>query len=199
MSNRVRFGLSHVHVVDLKEINGVVTYEIPKAIPGAKSLTLDVEGSQTAHRFDNMDYWISNSNKGYTGELEMALIPDWFLESYLGFKKADTGELVELANVSTKPFGLLFQFEGDVNAVRHILYKVVCGRPSQEASTTEDEDEPQTETMPLTISPIMSGPKYVVRGKTTEDTKPTDYESFFTVAPKLPTFTESTPEPEVQG
>lgn len=196
--NKVRYGLSKVHVAELIEKDGVVTFGVPKAIKGAVNLTLDPEGSQNPFRADNMDYFISSSNKGYTGELEMALIPDWYLEEYQGHMRSDKGELIEIANTSMKPHALLFQFEGDEKAIRHTLYKVISGRPSKEASTTDDGDEPQTETMPITATPLDSNGYYVVKSKTTEDTPQDEYDKYFTTAPVLPTFTAK-PDPEVQG
>ena len=58
------------------------------------------------------------------------------------------------AGANAVPFALLFQFEGDDKATRHVLYNVVASRPSVTGQTTEESIEAQTETVNLTCSSI---------------------------------------------
>lgn len=62
--------------------------------------------------------------------------------------------LIEDAGALTKYFALLFQFEGDESATRHVMYKCSATRPSVSGQTTDEEIEPQTETLTLTATAI---------------------------------------------
>ena len=54
------------------------TYAAPRAIPGAVSISLDAEGDSTPFYADGIVYFRSVANNGYSGDLQMALIPEWF-------------------------------------------------------------------------------------------------------------------------
>lgn len=154
MANKLKYGLKNVHYAKATIAqDGTATYDTPKAWPGAVNLSMDAQGSSTVFRADNMDYWTGESNNGYSGDFESALIPDSFREDILGEIKIG-GKYVENAEAKTQPFALLFQFEGDVSNTRHVLYKCTCSRPSVSGKTTEEEFEPETETITITAGTI---------------------------------------------
>ena len=62
--------------------------------------------------------------------------------------------LFEDAEVEPKRFALLFEFSGDANKTRHILYDVTCSRPSVGSNTITESKEPVTETLNITASPL---------------------------------------------
>lgn len=158
MANKVKYGLKNVYyaVATVDAATNTATYDTPVAWPGAVSLSLDAEGSTTKFRADNIDYWIGQSNNGYSGDFESALIPDSFRTAILGdITPADhDGITIEDAGAKTKYFALLFQFEGDQSNTRHVMYKCSATRPSVSGQTTEEEIEPQTETLTITATAI---------------------------------------------
>ena len=179
MANKVKYGLSKVYYAVWTESTD--TYATPVAMPGAVSLSIDQEGETNKFRADNVDYYVTVSNNGYSGTLELALIPDSFLTDVLGEGTDNTSGLqYELANVQPNPFALLFQFEGDVSATRHVLYNCKATRPSIAGATTEASIEPQTETLNIVASP--RAVDYVVKAKCDDDA--TAYSTFYTAVQK---------------
>lgn len=157
MANKVKYGLKNVYyaVATVDAVTNTATYTTPVAWPGAVNLSLDAEGNTTKFRADNIDYWVGQSNNGYSGDFESALIPDSFRTDILGdVSPADhDGIMIEDAGAKTKYFALLFQFEGDANATLYALYNCKMSRPDIESSTTEDGIEVQTVTGEITASP----------------------------------------------
>ena len=66
---------------------------------------------------------------------------------------AKSGIYFEDTSVQPKAFALMFQFEGDENATKYVLYNCKMSRPDIESSTTEDGIEVQTVSGELTASP----------------------------------------------
>ena len=153
MSNKVKFGLKNVHYAVVTETDGVITYDTPKSIPGAVNLTLDAAGESVQFYADDSVYFEDNTNDGYTGSLEMALIPDDFRVDVLGDELDANGALIENKDAKAKHFALLFEFDGDAKKTRHVLYYVFASRPSISGSTRTNTKEPQTETMNITARP----------------------------------------------
>ena len=106
----------------------------------------------------------------------MALIPDGFRTDILGDTKDTKNVLTENADATVKSFALLFQFDGDANGIRHVLYNCKATRPTIESETREDTIEPKTETLSLTVSPLADGR---VKAKTTDETDETTYNGWF--------------------
>jgi len=154
--SKVKYGLCNVHyaVATIDEATNTATYGKPKPWAGAVNLSLDAEGSTNKFRADNIDYWVGQSNNGYSGDFESALIPDSFRVDVLGEIEDGNGVMIEDAGAKTVPFALMFQFEGDANETRYVLYNCTATRPAISGQTTEEEIEPQTETLTLTAVAI---------------------------------------------
>lgn len=188
--NKVKYNLKNVHVVSItKADDGTITFgNDVMAIPGAVNLSLPPSGEQEIFYADGTKYFISNGNDGYEGTLEMALIPDAFTEKYLGAVLSDEGVLIEDKDANLKHFALMFQFDGDQHATRHIMYDCVSSRPEVSSQTNEANITVQTETMNLTVGSVYNAQlqKNIVKAKSTADTDATVYANWFT-SPYQPT------------
>lgn len=182
MSNRVKYGLSSVYYAKATiDSSNVATYDTPVAWPGAVNLSLSAEGDTTKFRADNIDYWVGQSNNGYSGDFESALIPDSFRKDILGYIEGTGGILIEDAQAKTTPFALMFQFEGDEKNTRHCFYNVTCTRPTVAGQTTAETIEPQTETVTFTAVAIHNSAlnKDIVKASAPETTSGA-YTTWFT-------------------
>lgn len=153
MSNKIKFGLKNVHYAVVTETGGEITYDTPKPIRGAVNLTLDAAGESVQFYADDRVYFEENTNDGYTGNLEIALIPDEFRVDVLGDELDANGALIENKDAKAKHFALMFEFDGDAKKTRHVLYYVLASRPSVSGSTRTNTKEPQTETLNITARP----------------------------------------------
>ena len=175
--NKVTFGLEKVHVAF---VTGVGAWEAPIAIPGAVRWTPTAQGQTKTFRADNSPYFIITTNDGYTGELEMALIPDAIQARMLGWEIDDNGMLVEIANGTPEKFALLGQVEGDKRNRRFVYYDCQAQRPAKEHKTTGETIEPDTDVLAMTASPIEVAGKKIVKGDLElSDTNAAVYNSWY--------------------
>nr|DAW60672.1 MAG TPA: tail tube protein [Caudoviricetes sp.] len=181
MGNKIKYNLKNVHAAKLTEsvVDGAVkyTYAAPQAIPGAVSISLDAEGDSSPFYADGIVYFRSVANNGYSGELEIALIPEWFRTDILQETLDSNGVLVEKSDqAESVKFALLFEFDGDVRAIRHVMYNCTASRPSIESETKEDTIEPGTEKLSLTADPREDG---LVKSRTGDTTSAETYQNWY--------------------
>ena len=181
MANKIKYNLKNVHAAKLTKsvIDGVTsyTYATPQPIPGAVSISLDAEGESSPFYADGIVYFRSTANNGYSGDLEIALIPEWFRTEILKETLDSKGVLVEHSDITeTEKFALLFEFDGDVNCIRHVLYNCSASRPSIESETKEDTIEPGTEKLSLTADPREDG---LVKSRTGDNTDAATYAGWY--------------------
>lgn len=189
MANKIKFGLKNVYyAVATIAADGSATYDTPVAFPGAVSLSLDPQGENTPFYADNIVYWTGVSNTGYEGDLEIARVIDSFKTDVLGYLTSGNGLYVEDANAQAVHFALMFQFEGDVKATRHVLYNCTASRPNIGGQTKEESVEPQTESVTITARTVFVSTLNtdIVKSETNEDTATAVYDGWFTAVP-LPT------------
>lgn len=157
MGNKIKYGLKNVYyaIATIDTSTGHATYDDPVRLPGAVNLSMDPEGESSSFFADDIAYATFAANAGYSGSLELAILPDSFRKDVLGEKVDETkGIQYEVAAPTNKPFALIFEFTGDENAVRHAFYNVTASRTSVSGSTTEESIEVQTETVELTCSSV---------------------------------------------
>lgn len=175
--NKIKYGLKNVHAAIQTETEGVYTYATPTAIPGAVSLSLEAQGEAEPFYADDCEYYVSAGNNGYSGDLEIALIPEWFRTDILQETKDSNGVLVETSDgKEAVKFALLFEFAGDVKATRHVMYNCTVARPAVGSQTKEENIEPQTESLTITSKPRTDG---LVKSKTGDTTATATYEGWY--------------------
>lgn len=205
---KVKFGLSNVHFFVLTETTdsqtGAVTmsYGAGIACPGAVNLTLDVTENENEPFYadDGIYFMPASKSGGYSGNLEVALIPDALKLAAMNYRTDEDDAMIEIAESKTIYVGFTFEIDNDEKARRLVYYKSSLGIPSVSAATTEGTKTPTTESLPITVLPTTTKFKFgtgddqeevaVVSGYSTPDTDATVYTNWHT-APHLPT--EPTP------
>ena len=178
MANKVKFGLSNVHYALITDNGGTLSYGTPTALNGAVNLSLDASGDQTDFFADNIAYFSTFANQGYSGSLEMAMLDDTFLTTILGMTTDTNGAITEDASVTPREFALGFQIQGDDKNRKVWLYRCTCARPSVTADTKTETIEPNTDTLDLTVMPRLSD--NLVKVQMTESaSNTTAFASFF--------------------
>ena len=190
--NKVKFGLKNCHyaLVTLAD-DGTATFGTPVAMPGAVSLSLDAEGENEPFYADDSVYYMVSDNNGYSGDLELALIPESFLTDIMHETEDSNGVLYENKDVEPEHFALLFEFSGDKKKIRHCMYYCTAARPTIEGKTNEDSKEVQTESLEITATPLPSG---LVKVKTGANTTDEVYNGWYSAVYQSPTT-----EPTEQG
>ena len=179
--NKIKYGIKNVYYAKATiASDNSATYATPVALPGAVSISMDAQGENSPFYADNIVYWVGANNNGYEGDLELALIPDSFKKDILGYVKDNKGVLLEDANAEVSHFALLFQFEGDIKATKHVFYNCTSGRPAASGNTKNDTTEPQTESLSITATAIHNSSvnRDFVKADTTASTDATAYSNW---------------------
>lgn len=178
MSNKVKYNLKNVHYAKLTTSpQGKPTFATPVPIPGAVNLALSAKGEISPFYADGMVYYKSASNNGYEGDLEIALIPESFRVDILGETLDTKKVLVENSDSKQASFALLFEFDGDDNAIRHVMYNCVATRPSVESKTKEDKIDPVTEKLTISATPLPDGR---IKARSGDDVDQAVYKAWYT-------------------
>lgn len=156
MAEKITYGIKNVYAAKITITNGAITFGTPAALPGASEITLSTAGEDVRIYADNVVYYKTGVNQGYTGTLSLYAIPDTFYTDYLGYIKDDNDVLVEAADGAKADFALLFEFDTDTaKTKRTVLYNVTASRPEISSSTKEDKIDPQPFAIPITASPAI--------------------------------------------
>lgn len=170
--DKVKFGIKNVHVFPIKKTDesGIPEFDDGIAIPGAVSLSLDKDGDTNPFYADNIKYYVTVSNNGYSGDLEIAVIPDAFRIKILKYEKDSNGVLIENSSKEPVPFAMTYEEEGDQTGTKFCLYNGTATRPSLSHSTTKENKDPSTQKLNMSFAPLKDGR---VLAMTTEDTDST--------------------------
>lgn len=176
VENKITFGLENVHWSKVTtQPTGEIQYSKPEKLAGAVDLELNPISTDIKLKADNIYYYVSESNDGYTGKMTFYNTTEAFDEYVNGLEKK--GELtVEKSTAQSNPIALLFQMEGDKHATRFCLPQVSVKRPKF-GTKTKDGANVNTVELEFTASPRPTDK--VVRYKTNVTTSDEVYNKFF--------------------
>ena len=178
--NKVHYDLQNVFVAPLTlDDSDAATFGAPKRLYGAVGMDLSAQGDTTTLRADGINYYVNTSNQGYQGDLTLAMVPDWFREQYLG-QTVSTNDKVLMENAKTdqpKAFALLYEFDGDAKARRHVMYNCLANRPNVAGENKDSQREADTEELALDCSALPDGR---VKASTTAGTPESVYNAWTT-------------------
>lgn len=179
--NKVTFGLKNTHYAVITDDGSKLTYGTPAALPGATELTLDASGDPVEFSADDTKYYSADNNQGYTGKLTIAKLTEAFEKEVLGIDDSK-GVSTENANARMKRIALMFEFDGDQKAVRHLLFNVSLSRPGDGSKTKEDKVDVNTQELEFTAAPdpYSGDVKTKTNSTTTEEVYNAWYDAVFT-------------------
>ena len=181
--NKVQFGLKNVYYALLTE-GATNTWTTPVAVPGAVNLTLSQNGESTDFYADNVTYYKTIVNNGYTGSLEIARVPDEMLIDIFGLEQDTTSKvLFEKTGVEPAPFALLFEIDGDADQECYCFYRCIANRPDIEGATDTNSKEVKTATLEISCLPLVTGTanqQGLIKARTTADTPAATKTAWFT-------------------
>lgn len=184
MANKVEFGISQLHVGTYTvDDQGNVTLGAPYHQKGAVSFSPEEQSELTNFYADNIVYWSGYSGGSFEGDLEVAKFDDAFKTAFLGYRALADGGLANVKNATKPNVYIAFQVEGDAESRRVIMYNASLGAITREFATIEEEKEPATETLAVTVTGDNA------TGVSMASYKPGDagYDTLFT-APTAPEF-----------
>ena len=175
--NKVKFGLRNCYYAKATMgASGDIAFGTPVAMPGAVSLSLDPEGESENFYADDSVYFVVSTNNGYSGDFELALIPESFLKDIMHEDEDSNGVIIENKDAQPEHFALLFDFTGDQKKIRHCMYYCTAQRAGIAGDTKEDKTEVKTEKLTIKSTPLPNG---IVKAKTGNNTSDSVYNSWF--------------------
>ncbi|MBR2798947.1 MAG: phage tail protein [Clostridia bacterium] len=178
MANKVKFGLKNAHYASLTfGEGGTPTFGTPVPIPGSVNLSLSRASEAEDFYADDGIYYEGDDNSELEGELELALIPEDFHTAHLGESKDSNGVLNTPGFVERAPFALLFEFTGDKNAIRHVLYNCTASQNEIAGQTKQQNRQVQTETLNLRARLLPAIGK--VKARTGDTTTASVYDNWY--------------------
>ena len=130
------------------------TYGQLTDLPGAVSLTLSAEGGDGSDFYADDGIWATfpGTNGGYSGDLELANIPDEARVALLGEVVDEaTGVQFETTDAEPPEFALVTEAQTNIGPIATVLYSVKATRPEFNANTKGENVDVDTESLTLRI------------------------------------------------
>ena len=185
-ANKVEFGISDLYVGTYTvSTSGTVTLGTPYHQKGAVSFSPEEQSDKSDFYADNIIYWSGYSGGSFEGDLEVAKFDDKFKTDFLGYITLNDGGVANVKNAVKPNVYIMFEVQGDAEERRVIMYNATLGTITREYSTIEENKEPATETLNVTVmGDNGTGISMVSYAKTASG-----YSSLFTSppTPQLPT------------
>ena len=154
--SRVRFGVKNVYYALIKSTEGgTYTYETPKALKGARSITLSEEKSDIKEYADNGVWYQGSTLSGYTGSIEVEDMEKAIEAELLGHKIDTKGGLIVKDTDDAPEIALMFEFtlaDTNASAKRGLLYRVKLSKKEERGNTKEDKITIEHTTLDITAS-----------------------------------------------
>lgn len=152
MARKYRFGLANTKYAIWDE--ATQQYGQLKALPGARALTLSTEGGDSSDFYADNGIWatFAGTNGGYSGDLELANLPDEVRADLLGEVVDDvTGVQFETTDAEPPEFALITEMITNEGTMAFAFYNVKASRPEINANTKGESIDVDTESLPLRI------------------------------------------------
>lgn len=176
MSEKIRFGLSNVHIALWNTSS--CTYDVPRAIKGAVSVDLKpIEDKFSVNIAGNVKQTISQENKGYDGSITFQIVPSWFYTDVFGETIDENNVLSEIHKSTSTNFALIFQFETDQDGRRFVFYNCKCYRQGISSGTISSKIDIQKDEFDIEVRPRLSDKK--IKANTTSETPLEVYNNWF--------------------
>lgn len=130
------------------------TYGELQDLPGAVSLSLSAEGGDGSDFYADDGIWATfpGTNGGYSGDLELANLPDEARVALLGEIIDDaTGIQYETTDAEPPEFALVTEAQTNIGPLAVVLYSCKATRPEFNANTKGENVDVDTETLTLRI------------------------------------------------
>ena len=177
MPNKVKFGLKNVHYATVTfSAGGDASFGTPVAIPGAVDMSLSKNGDTYEFYADDGVYFEIANGDVYEGDLELALIPDGFRTAVLNESLDSKSVMFESEGDTKVHFALLFEFTGDANAIRHVLYNCTAYETEVSGTTKGENVEVKTEKLHIKARALPNGK---IKAKTGASTDATTYSGWY--------------------
>lgn len=179
--NRVKYKLKRLYYAPatVDEDTGDVTYSAPIRMKGAVSISLSPKGDLIVTYADAQEIVLGRDNAGYDGEVEVLRILESFETDCLGSTKNTDGTIDESEDDISKPFALLFEFEGDKKGIRHCMFLCYASKQTIEGSNGETKT-PTNDKFTIKCRARADGK---IKTKTGDDTTEEVYNNWYNAVP----------------